>query len=1337
MRAYEDNVWSSQEPTETKNNTIFHALAGMAGMAGVVSATAHYGTQPYFNGNSAIDYISVTARGIGNASPYELLNTFRVPEFLSPFTTDKFRAPQKRAGYSSWSADYFKNDSSYEWLKFISNRSDDELANAGINRGMLNRGRPLSSRIEWERNTTSGRGSLYSIINSPAGAQQKILLSDEISLMTAGKETIPFIGERDGRINQALRSIFAASDRYDKVSNFKEEDVFSSTSGKSSFVPIPSITGRVSSLNDLTRRTSMIRGAGAFEMLRFNTLLKDLSRSIGGDFGEKIFNNVLSIRPEVGNATMSKMFFRFGGKAAMVGAGIMGIQQLDWLRRQGSAPTDIAVGGIFSGGLAYAASRVGFSGKTSAMLGIGSFIAQMALPGFDQGLLPGIATTGVNIDVLRGSSLNPFNYQRRIFEGLIPGVSSFEGGLLGSVMAMSLMNFNLPFYGRRGNVFAAEKMGITNVPLNDIVKVNRSIRDIFYENMSAELGNFGDNTHSIKQRLNLLASYAPQDNYLDKMQKINNLWQQATEEFDTNNKNNPLNTALLNELDIISSKHSGANLSDRITKNFAGALKTLQYSFLGADLHSSRAAQKTVKQLGFSGASLIGKLGKSLTVGLGAFLIHGIVTGGFLGSMETSEELSDIYSGKELVEIKKGRMWEAGGTPYEGGANSYFRPHQYHLMMNRITEKGIWGADEDEISPIGKFFRSNFTYDLEKENYWSRPYPITSGAFSNVPIIGGILANTIGAVIKPQRVMHANEWMRENPETGDVEYADVYRGQFMEPSYELGAIGTGIPDTGGSASSLYSDLVYQYRELSGMTGFATNTIQSAIFGSERWHTGRARLAQSGDMTSPRRQFWDLEMGGALLQNEVIRRFLPAESNEIEKYNPLRNMMPSWLPTKFTSGDPYTSIKMGEARLPGPGFEALHPELKGLTAEQYPDVYKYQILADVAPTSNEFFRMKQQLYRRRLAGGTSESENKLIDKTDKYHARLINRLNFDYGHPNAIEIPMISYLTQGAYRTGIHTLLDLVSPVEYMVPMGFRPFSKLLGQNRDAIERYEAEELYGTPLAFWNKPLRDWFRPAFQTILPFDGKPYHVQHAEHVNEYFDKLQFIKYMDLIEQAELEGDKGETFDYKWLASRTRTGINPQAKGMSIYWALPDSQREYFNAFANASASERNRIREMVPEDTLKLYESVWARVDSGDMSLYSQASDIDMSYMNQQYTDAKAYIEQYGMPSPDWIGFSSKVNMDDIKVRYIERIGGDLHDYDMWESDLARSQGQSFLDDSEAPFINYGGDKLSLLRKSVYNSVGNNANINRFGKSNSLVLSMNDNRNSEIQARFTEEY
>jgi len=70
--------------------------------------------------------------------------------------------------------------------------------------------------------------------------------------------------------------------------------------------------------------------------------------------------------------------------------------------------------------------------------------------------------------------------------------------------------------------------------------------------------------------------------------------------------------------------------------------------------------------------------------------------------------------------------------------------------------------------------------------------------------------------------------------------------------------------------------------------------------------------------------------------EPFRRFVQRESFSPQA-NAIPNTMPSWMPgddylTNFHVGDPYVKVDEGYARLPGAGYEALHPELKGLKPE---------------------------------------------------------------------------------------------------------------------------------------------------------------------------------------------------------------------------------------------------------------------------------------------------------------------------------------------------------------------------------------------------------------------
>src|SRR5450631_2364738 len=98
--------------------------------------------------------------------------------------------------------------------------------------------------------------------------------------------------------------------------------------------------------------------------------------------------------------------------------------------------------------------------------------------------------------------------------------------------------------------------------------------------------------------------------------------------------------------------------------------------------------------------------------------------------------------------------------------------------------------------------------------------------------------------------------------------------------------------------------------------------------------------------------------------EPFRRFV---QNELfsPQANEIPNTAPSWLPgddyyTNFHEGDPFLKVPEGYARLPGAGYETLHPEIAGLDPEDYPDIAKMAILADVAPYSREYHTFRQKV-----------------------------------------------------------------------------------------------------------------------------------------------------------------------------------------------------------------------------------------------------------------------------------------------------------------------------------------------------------------------------------------
>jgi hypothetical protein len=128
------------------------------------------------------------------------------------------------------------------------------------------------------------------------------------------------------------------------------------------------------------------------------------------------------------------------------------------------------------------------------------------------------------------------------------------------------------------------------------------------------------------------------------------------------------------------------------------------------------------------------------------------------------------------------------------------------------------------------------------------------------------------------------------------------------------------------------------------------------------------------MDSLSRRYYEKELGAGIGPSpaldeyfgytEPLRRFIQRE-NFTPQANEIPNTMPSWLPgddyyTNFHVGDPFIKVDEGYARLPGAGYEALHPELKGVSPEDYPDIHKLRILSDVAPYSRQYNTFRQKV-----------------------------------------------------------------------------------------------------------------------------------------------------------------------------------------------------------------------------------------------------------------------------------------------------------------------------------------------------------------------------------------
>lgn len=1393
---------------------------------------------------SKLDVFQKRIRNVAELTPLGIGNTFRIPEYLSPYMSAKglgldigksILDPGQDVGRHVINAEYLTNSSTKNVLENILNKNAYSKISGFLTEGQTGfqlvyeqslEGKGKSNLIfqqleEYTEALSDGTKEVKTRVKTGTD----IHLGSDFRLMNLnyGDSNYDFLEMfgKDKKINPAVLGFFQSLGLPTDTDYTK---IFSNADGnKSKFALVSSTGGTLDNFGDFKKRSALLTAPLSSGINRFNRLLDATKNQIPilGDFVGRLSEATglsLKTRPDA----FYKQYASLGLKASKIGAVYLGLETVDHYRRNfGTVGNLVASAGIGMG-VGHLYEKMSTEKKFgSGKVGMVAFAAQMLAPGFDKGIVEGLSSTMANIDIGRSmiGQMTGLSSVRRGIEGIMPGFTDYTTGLaLGvGVATLSYSGFSqellrrtemgtltdldmflkgmvpkkvkdrIGFVGQTVQYKPSDRIirarGLTNIlsPSNflnnnasedfkrlnpvatlleeniidpkTLAKYEKAYQEIIGEtpidNLSRiqtyKLERFFLDNQDIIRSMNLnIDTGRPEIMGLDFVSASRQLTSSKIHEAKF--KFNDLNRSLLERIAVINETYSSSdNMFSSIMRKGEIFGAEMYHAFFGATLEGDVKLQvggeilegdyDTFAKNIFDAKPLFRRFGLLVA---GTAMVHQLVTTGIFGSMDDASDLKEIYSGKKMIEVKAGRFWEGGGTPYEGNETRYFRPHQHALLMSQAREKSVWGDDTERFNPITKFLLKNFTYYLEEKNYYDRPYPVTGEAFSDVPILSSILKPTIGRLVKPRKLMHQEELTRQDADTGLMETAYL---QEFGSSPEIGEIPPGVPKTPGGLMSTIGEIQYQQREIEGLTGYARNYMQKLFTGRETLGTRQLQMASASDMDSLIQDFWDMDLGGMAFTSEALRRVLPRPRGDIEKYNPIANTMPEYVPERFKRGDPYRSIPNGFARLPGEGYAALNPELKGIDPEDYPDIHKYKILADVAPTSRKTMQFKNNLMERRAAGITTEFENEMMDRVVEMHQKTLSKLNeLDY-HENAIKIPIISDIVSTAYKGAESAIRKTAAPLEYLIPGGFRPTQKLMGDTRSSIEIYEQERLYGTVNAFWDKHYRDWFRPAMYSaanLLGYSGKPLHVQQREDTNELFDKLNFYKFMKMAENAENIKDRN---GYLKQASKTRMGVNPNGDALGLYLSLPIAERKFFNSFSQATGENRQRILEMIPEDQQKLYEAVWSRMDQGekvDLSSPQSKVLVDETYLRKQMQEAEIFL-QGKIPGPDWIGWHKDVDIEDIRIKYISNTAGEIGDHDVYTSQVRRISRRPYLEGSdqflfEDPLPSRSSSRRNINRIITHNTGNafsdfNITESNRPYNNNSATITYNDSRFDEM--------
>lgn len=774
----------------------------------------------------------------------------------------------------------------------------------------------------------------------------------------------------------------------------------------------------------------------------------------------------------------------------------------------------------------------------------------------------------------------------------------------------------------------------------------------------------------------------------------------------------------------------------------------------------------------------------------GAFALP-FLPGALIG--ESSEDLKAEYSGEKRVENRANRWWLMGGNRYEGDHVKNFQSSVVHRLKSNPELHALYKGDmkakldDDAVFSPLKYLKN--PYRREERFQEESPYPVWGMEVTTGSFMGRIFQATIGELIKPTRI--SPQMKAEMGQSGqDPRGEEVQRavGEVVgndvsvvsskdAPGYKLATTKgleqghkseapAAIVNRDGSYSvatspkrkdkelieanmMLREDNAYVNEtsqplkkaysaagDFVGLKGFIGTTLLDKM-GLDAQQS-RKQLARSGSATSLDSAIRDQNVGDLMGVGEFQRRLVPTSaSSKQETVNPLRNKAaPYWLPkdesdyyVDFGKGDYWASVPNGKMRLPGEGYAALNKEVKGINPNDYPLAHRYRILADVAAGSSEHIAAREEMFNKVTSGEITGRDKDLFYKTieEEQKKSIKKRFNEYKTDEEKSHLSLGGKILNKIWEAGAH---NAENPLESLSP--FRPASKLIHQ-RSAIEDYNKTMLQGPDTGIWTSPYSHFIRPAWNktkdAVLPGIQKPIEAQERDNVDEYFDKLAYIK-------ARKNGATNEAL--KTTVARNNAGVYDNDSMLKFKAGLSSDQKKYVENFSKESdPDKREQILSMLPKHIANTYMGIWKNQEIAKKAK-EQGIDPTVAVKKQHIEDTKAYekeqnpnakvekssnnldidfkksiekrlkiadkeAEEYvnnktGVPSKDWVGWDPRLTMQDIKIRTLSLGKADIHKYGLWQPDKDRNERIVALDDEKEVTSKYNEIKRDLRNQNI---------------------------------------
>ena len=437
---------------------------------------------------------------------------------------------------------------------------------------------------------------------------------------------------------------------------------------------------------------------------------------------------------------------------------------------------------------------------------------------------------------------------------------------------------------------------------------------------------------------------------------------------------------------------------------------------------------------------------------------------------------------------------------------------------------------------------------------------------------------------------------------------------------------------------------------------------------------------------------------------LMPTFLPGQRSEFEEDKD------HYL--NFHTGDPYGKIKHGEMRLPGEAYERMH-RLHSGTPGVYDAMDRYLMLSDVAPGSESHKHYEAIVQGWSKSGALDEYwEAKFQDAKQQEEARMQVH-NFRPTSREAIKRGEEEGKSYNLAQQATGFLWDglsrsIIPRIGAAVPLIGGTLENKLLATRDAQETYLKQEIYDTDEYDWAKPYETMIRPMFENLTAKDpitatigggimgymfaanpaskalfalaggaaaglfssGRaistgsiqngyiPDHVKDRREVDEYCDRIEYMKYKRLEQAARRMGNFEQAEKFRDQTTRTVSGLNYHLSLEQFQFAamkaLPTRERAYFQEFLKADEGERESILRYLPEYVKPVYEAAYAKM--GDQRYQESLQRMTSRTADQRVAE---YLTSSGRSAPnqEWAGWNPNIKMDAIRYETAMAMGNSV--------------------------------------------------------------------------------